>query len=147
MPGSDLSQPAIDTIASKRSACMTSSTESAIVSRDTSEARIPSCPIEMPSDTAIVANSSPTAPASRTPILAKPASFGSGDVARRDLVALPTRRPPDASGEVVLAEPDGRSIARAPAFAGPIVTSWEWIFFGMEFSVGDTIQTVPTRAR
>jgi hypothetical protein len=42
MPGSDLSQPAMVTMASKRSACMTSSTESAITSRDTSEARIPS---------------------------------------------------------------------------------------------------------
>ncbi len=42
MPGSDLSHPAMVTMASNRSACITSSTESAITSRDTREARIPS---------------------------------------------------------------------------------------------------------
>ena len=57
IPGSDLSQPARVTMASKRSACMTVSTESAITSRLTSEARIPSPPMEMPSDTAMVTNS------------------------------------------------------------------------------------------
>ena len=62
MPGSDLSQPAMPTKASIRSACITSSTESAIRSRLMSEAFMPSCPIAMPSDTAIVVNSSGTAP-------------------------------------------------------------------------------------
>jgi hypothetical protein len=57
MPGRLLSQPANETRASKRSACMTVSTESAMTSRLTSEARMPSWPIEMPSDTAIVMNS------------------------------------------------------------------------------------------
>ena len=57
MPGSDLSQPASSTIPSSRSACTTNSTESAITSRDTRDARIPSCPIEMPSETAMVVNS------------------------------------------------------------------------------------------
>ena len=42
IPGSDLSQPANVTSASKRSACMTVSMESAITSRLTSDARIPS---------------------------------------------------------------------------------------------------------
>ncbi len=42
MAGIDLSQPANNTIASRRSACMTVSTESAMTSRLTSEARIPS---------------------------------------------------------------------------------------------------------
>ena len=42
MPGNDLSHPAKLTSASKRSACMTVSTESAITSRLTSEARMPS---------------------------------------------------------------------------------------------------------
>ncbi|CAB4844371.1 unannotated protein [freshwater metagenome] len=42
IPGRDLSQPAKVTIPSKRSACMTVSTESAITSRDTSEKCIPS---------------------------------------------------------------------------------------------------------
>ena len=57
MPGSDLSQPAKVTIPSSRSACMTVSTESAMTSRETSEARMPSWPIAMPSDTAMVTNS------------------------------------------------------------------------------------------
>ena len=42
MPGSDLSQPAKLTIASSRSACITVSTESAMTSRETSEACMPS---------------------------------------------------------------------------------------------------------
>jgi len=42
MPGRLLSQPAIVTMPSKHSACMTSSTESAMASRDMSDARMPS---------------------------------------------------------------------------------------------------------
>ncbi len=60
IPGRDLSQPAIVTIPSRRSACITSSTVSAMYSRETSDARIPSCPIEIPSETAIVQNSTGT---------------------------------------------------------------------------------------
>ncbi len=78
MPGRDLSQPANVTMPSKRSACITVSTESAITSRDTSEARIPSWPIEMPSDTATVVNSSGNPPAARTPSLATRARRCSG---------------------------------------------------------------------
>ena len=58
MPGSDLSQPASSTEPSRRSACMTVSTESAMMSRLTSEKCMPSWPIEMPSDTEMVPNSS-----------------------------------------------------------------------------------------
>ncbi len=57
MPGSDLSQPASSTEPSSRSACITTSTLSAITSRDTSEKCMPSWPIEMPSDTEMVPNS------------------------------------------------------------------------------------------
>ena len=57
MPGSDLSQPASSTDPSRRSACITVSTLSAITSRDTSEKCMPSWPIEMPSDTEMVPNS------------------------------------------------------------------------------------------
>ena len=78
MPGSDLSQPAKATSASNRSACITHSTESAMISRLTSEARMPSWPIEMPSLTAIVVNSSGKPPAARTPSLARLASRSSG---------------------------------------------------------------------
>ena len=58
MPGSDLSHPARRTEPSRRSAFMTVSTESAMTSRLTSEKCIPSWPIEMPSLTEIVPNSS-----------------------------------------------------------------------------------------
>ena len=58
MPGSDLSQPASSTDPSSRSACMTTSTESAMTSRDTSEKCMPSWPIAMPSETEMVPNSS-----------------------------------------------------------------------------------------
>ena len=58
MPGSDLSQPASRTEPSSRSACMTVSTESAMTSRQTSEKCMPTWPIEMPSETEMVPNSS-----------------------------------------------------------------------------------------
>ena len=61
MPGSDLSQPAMPTNPSNRSACITSSTESAIRSRLIRLAFMPSWPIAMPSETAIVVNSTGTA--------------------------------------------------------------------------------------
>ncbi len=78
MPGSDLSHPARVTRPSNRSACMTVSTESAMISRLTSEARMPSWPIEIPSDTAMVMNSSGNPPASVTPSLARLASRSRG---------------------------------------------------------------------
>ena len=58
MPGRDLSQPASSTQPSIRSADITVSTESAMISRLTSEKCMPSWPIEMPSDTEMVPNSS-----------------------------------------------------------------------------------------
>ncbi len=58
MPGRDLSQPASSTEPSRRSAIITVSTLSAITSRDTSEKCMPSWPIEMPSETEMVPNSS-----------------------------------------------------------------------------------------
>jgi hypothetical protein len=75
IPGSDLSHPAMPTSASMRSACITSSTESAMTSRLINEAFIPSCPIAMPSETAIVVNSIGTAPPCRTPSFASAASL------------------------------------------------------------------------
>jgi hypothetical protein len=92
MPGSDLSQPAIVTIASNRSPCMTSSTESAMTSRDTSEARMPSCPIEMPSETATVVNVSPTPPLATTPSFAFSAS--SGPVTLHGVTSFPAETSP-----------------------------------------------------
>ena len=58
MPGSDLSQPASRTEPSSRSADITVSTLSAMTSRETSEKCMPSWPIEMPSETEMVPNSS-----------------------------------------------------------------------------------------
>ena len=78
MPGSDLSQPAKVTSASNRSACITVSTESAMISRLTSEARMPSWPIEMPSLTAMVMNSIGNPPAARTPSFDRLARRSSG---------------------------------------------------------------------
>ena len=75
MAGSLLSQPAIPTSPSKRSACMTSSTESAMTSRLIRLAFMPSWPMAMPSLTAMVPNSMGTAPPWRTPSLASAASF------------------------------------------------------------------------
>ncbi|CAB5022732.1 unannotated protein [freshwater metagenome] len=52
-----LSHPASVTMPSSRSACITVSTESAMTSRLTREKCMPSCPIEMTSETVIVPNS------------------------------------------------------------------------------------------
>ena len=49
-----------------------------MISRLTSEARMPSWPIEMPSDTAIVVNSIGKPPASRTPTFERLASRSRG---------------------------------------------------------------------
>ena len=68
MPGNDLSHPANITIPSRRSACITVSTESAITSRETSEKCIPSWPIEIPSETEMVPNCIGKPPASRIPL-------------------------------------------------------------------------------
>src|ERR1700687_4388948 len=64
-----LSQPTIKTRPSKRWPRATSSIESAITSRLTSEAFMPSVPIETPSDTAMVLNSIGVPPAARMPAL------------------------------------------------------------------------------
>src|SRR5580692_5372636 len=122
MPGSDLSHPARVTMASKLSACMTHSTESAMTSRETSEARMPSWPIEMPSETAIVTNSKGTPPASRTATLVRLASRSSGrlqGVTSFQLDATPIWGLDMSSSE----RPMARSIARAGARLLPRVTS------------------------
>ena len=67
VPGIVLSQPASATTASKRWPRATSSIESATTSRLTREAFIPSVHMLMPSETAIVLNSTGVPPASRTP--------------------------------------------------------------------------------
>ena len=122
MPGRLLSQPAKVTRPSKRSACITASTESAMISRLTSDARMPSWPIEMPSDTAMVMNSIGKPPASRTPTLERLASRSSG------MLQGVTSFHDDATATCGLSQsssvmPIARSIARAGARLGPSVTS------------------------
>src|ERR1022692_1439733 len=124
MPGSDLSQPAMATSASNCSACTITSTESAITSRLTSEDFMPSVPIEIPSDTAIVPNSNSTAPASRTPSLAAAASplrcRLHGVTSFQDEATATCGRSMSAS-----LSPTARSIARAGARDGPVVSGPE----------------------
>ena len=74
VPGIVLSQPEIVTSASKQCALATSSIESAISSRETSDARIPAVPIVIPSEIAIVFSSIGVPPAARMPSLTFAAS-------------------------------------------------------------------------
>ena len=67
VPGMVLSQPDSATTPSKRCPRATSSIESAITSRLINEAFMPSVPIEMPSETAMVLYSMGVPPAARMP--------------------------------------------------------------------------------
>ncbi len=93
-----------------------------MTSRDTSDERMPSWPIEMPSETAMVTNSKGTPPASRTAALVRWASRSSGrlhGVTSFQLDATPIW------GLVMSSSlrPIARSIARAGARSLPRVTS------------------------
>ncbi len=68
-----LSQPTMSANPSKLWPRVTSSMESAITSRETSDAFIPSVPIETPSLTAMVLNSIGVPPAARIPALTRSA--------------------------------------------------------------------------
>ena len=92
IPGNDLSHPAIVTIPSNLSACITSSTESEITSRETKDALIPSCPIDIPSDTAIVEKISPAEISPLTPFFA--CSESSGPVKLHGVTSLPAETIP-----------------------------------------------------
>jgi hypothetical protein len=67
VPGMFLSQPAMQTMPSKRLPRATSSTESAMTSREMSEAFMPWVPMVMPSEMVTVLNSIGVPPASRMP--------------------------------------------------------------------------------
>ena len=75
MPGTILSQFGIKTRASKAWAKAIVSAESAISSRLAREYFIPTCPIAMPSQTAIAGNSNGVPPASRTPAFTASATW------------------------------------------------------------------------
>ena len=101
---------------------MTVSTESAMISRLTKDALIPSWPIEIPSDTAMVTNSKGKPPASRTPCLDRLARRSNGmlhGVTSFQLLATPICGLSQSSSVI----PTARSIALAGALVGPSVTS------------------------
>ena len=101
---------------------MTVSTLSVITSRLTSDARIPSWPMEIPSLTVMVPNSRATPPALRTPSLANCASLRNvmlhGVTSFHD-EAMATCGFTQSSS----VRPTARNIERAGAFCGPSVTS------------------------
>ena len=106
---------------------MTVSIESQMTSRLTSEARIPSWPIEMPSETAIVTNSIGIAAGSADAFFAALGEPVERHVARRDLV--PRRRDPDLRlVPVLVGHADGAQHRAGRALVGPSVTSKLRIF-------------------
>ena len=129
MPGSDLSQPASKTEPSRRSACITVSTESAITSRLTREKCMPSCPIEMPSETEMVPNCIGQPCAWCTPCfaaLARRSSERLQGVTSFQLEAIPICGFSQSSSPI----PTARSIPRAAARSIPSVTSNDRGFIG-----------------
>ena len=115
-----LSQATRQTSPSSRWPRQTSSIESAITSRETRLARIPSVPIETPSETAIVLNSIGVPPASRIPRLVSCASsrwFRLHGIVSIQVVATPISGLARSSS----VNPTAFSIDRAPARPGPSV--------------------------
>ncbi len=127
MAGMLLSQPARPTKPSNRSACMTHSTESVMTSRETSEARMPSWPMEMPSDTVMVPNSIGNPPASRTPSLLRSASLRS--VRLQGVTSFQAEATPIwGLSQSLSVMPTARNMAREADFSMPVVTSWDRSF-------------------
>src|SRR5438132_6728224 len=115
-----LSHPTIITRPSKRCPRATSSIESAITSRLTSEAFMPSVPIETPSETAMVLNSIGVPPAARIPAFTFSASrrwLKLQGMVSIQLCPTPMMGFARSSRE----NPIARSMARAPARSSPSV--------------------------
>ncbi len=92
-----------------------------MISRLTSEAFMPSVPMEMPSETAMVPNSSGTAPPWRMPSFAaaaRPLRWTLQGVTSFQEEATATCGRPRSSSD----RPTARSMARAGARAGPVVS-------------------------
>ena len=119
--GMFLSQPPMATSASNPWQAATASMESAIISRDTSEYFIPSVPIEMPSDTVMVLNTTALPLASSAPAAAFCASWSMcilHGVTRLQVEAMPIcglRKSPSSN-------PSARSIERLGARSRPSTT-------------------------
>ena len=124
-----LSQPTRHTIPSNRWPRATSSIESAMTSRDTSDAFMPSVPIDTPSLTAIVLNSIGVPPAARIPSLTNVASrrwLMLQGIVSIHVVATPMIGWLRSSS----VNPIALSIALAPARSGPSVSAWLWRLAG-----------------
>ena len=121
-PGFVLSQATSCTSPSNRWPLETSSIESAITSRETSEARMPDVPIETPSETATVLNSIGVPPASRTPRftwIARSRWLRLHGMVSIHVVPTPTIGLARSSS----VKPVAFSIERAPARSGPSVSA------------------------
>ena len=130
-PGFVLSQATSWTRPSKRWPRATSSIESAITSRETSEARMPDVPIETPSETAIVLNSIGVPPASRTPrftCTARSRWLRLHGIVSIQVVPTPTIGFARSSS----VKPVAFSIERAPARSGPSVSAALWRLAGSD---------------
>ena len=93
-----------------------------MTSRETSDARMPSWPMAMPSETAIVVNSTGTAPAARTPSFAVFASRSRWTL--HGVTSFQDETTPICGFEKsASSKPTARSIARAGARSTPSVTS------------------------
>ena len=116
--GTVLSQPTTHTSASKSCAWVISSIESAITSRETSDARMPTVPCDWLSDTAIVLKISGTPPACSTAAAACSARrrwLRLQGIVRVHVEAIPTIGPSRRSGSMPMA----RKCERAPARSAP----------------------------
>src|SRR3954447_6419381 len=108
----------MQTSASKSCACVISSMESAITSREMSDARIPGVACDWLSETAIVLKTRPTPPAAVTPSTTRCASsrwFRLHGIVPVHVDAIPTIRPPSRAGSMPIA----RKCARAGARSAP----------------------------
>src|SRR3954453_12000609 len=116
--GTVLSHPTRQTRASKSCACAISSIESAITSREMSEARIPGVACDWLSETAMVLKTSPTPPAASPPSTTRSASsrwFRLHGIVPVHVEAMPTIGPPRRAGSMPIA----RKCARAGARSAP----------------------------
>src|SRR4051794_40629858 len=106
------------TSASKSCAGVISSIESAITSREMSDARLPGVPCDWLSETAIVLNGSATPPAAPTPSATRADSsrwLRLHGIVPAHAEATPTIGPSSRAGSI----PSARKCARAPARSGP----------------------------
>ena len=114
--GTVLSQPTRQTSASKSCASVISSIESAITSRETSDARMPGVPCDWLSETAIVLNSSATPPAASTACATRAARrrwLRLHGIVPVHVDAIPTTGPSSRSGSMPIARKCERAGARS----------------------------------